>query len=58
MTVNERLAVAGLLGQFDDAARRRDRAAMISLLIQVALSDKQATTTIDTLLANPKHYGY
>ena len=58
MTVNERLMVGGIMEQFDAAARRRDRAAMISLLVRVELDEKQATWTTDTLLANPKHYGY
>jgi hypothetical protein len=34
MTVNERLFVAGLLDQWDDACRLRDRDAMIALPIR------------------------
>ena len=37
MAVNERLMVAYLMDQFDSAARRRDRAAMMALLTQVDL---------------------
>jgi hypothetical protein len=35
MTVNERLFTAGLTPQWDDACRRRDRAAMVAILRQV-----------------------
>lgn len=55
MTVNERLFVAGILDQFDDAARRRDRQAMLAYLIRV-LPDKAATETTDAILANPRYY--
>jgi hypothetical protein len=58
MTVNERLVVAGLLEQFDAATRRRDRAAMMALLAQVDLDPEQAALTTETVLANPKRYGY
>ena len=42
MTTNERLFEAGLLDTFDQAAKRRDRAAVIA----------------DTILANPHVYGF
>ncbi len=54
MTVNERLFVAGLLDQFDGAAIRRDRSAMIELLAQVNVS----SDTADAILNNPASYGY
>ncbi len=57
MTVNERLFVAGILDQFDDAARRRDRQAMLAYLRRVAMTDSQAVETTDTILANPSFYG-
>jgi hypothetical protein len=57
MTVNERLFVAGILDQFDDAARRRDRQAMLAYLRRVAMTDSQAIETTDTILANPSFYG-
>ena len=57
MTVNERLFSAGILVQFDDAARRRDRQAMLAYLRRVAMTDGQATETTDTILANPSFYG-
>jgi hypothetical protein len=57
MTVNERLFVAGILDQFDDAARRRDRQAMLAYLRRVAMTDSQAVETTYTILANPSFYG-
>ena len=57
MTVNERLFVAGILDQFDDAARRRDRPAMLAYLRRVAMTDSQAVETADAILANPSFHG-
>jgi len=57
MTTNERLFVAGVLDQFDDAARKRDRATMIELLSRVELGE-QAALIADTILANPTRYGF
>lgn len=57
MTVNERLIVAGILDQFDDAVRRRDQKAMLAYLRRVAMTDSQAVETTDTILANPSSYG-
>jgi hypothetical protein len=56
MTVNERLFVAGLLNQFDDAARARDRARMIELLSQIEVVHPDRS--VDTILDNPTKYGY
>lgn len=56
MTINERLFHVGVLRQFDAAARARDRVKMIALLEQVEV--EQADRTVDTILANPKEYGY
>ena len=56
MTVNERLVVSGLLNEFDDAARARDRARMIALLSQVEVTDPAQSA--DTILRNPGKYGY
>jgi hypothetical protein len=58
MTVNERLFVAGVLDEFERAAFDRDRAAMISVLQRVELPSNQAAETTDTILSNPKRYGY
>jgi hypothetical protein len=56
MTVNERLVDAGLLNAFDDAARARDRGAMIRLLLRVDVLTPEFTA--DAILENPKRYGY
>lgn len=58
MTVNERLAAAGLMDDFDSAVRARDRARIISVLERVALSNEQAAYSADTILANPERYGF
>jgi hypothetical protein len=58
MTLNERLYVSGLAGEFDAAVRRGDREAVISILTKVALSDSDAAWSADTVLANPKRYGF
>ena len=58
MTLNERLVEAGLMDRFEQAARSRDLAAMVSLLMQVALEEKEARWSAETILANPAKYGY
>jgi len=58
MTVNERLFVSKLMDDFDAAARRRDRAQMISILVRVELSQEAASCSVDSLLATPQKYGY
>jgi hypothetical protein len=58
MTVNERLAAAGLLAEFDAAARRRDRSEMIAILMRVELTGAQAAETADRIIAKPSMYGY
>ena len=57
MTVNERLAVAGLFKQFDNAVLRSDRAKMIEILCSVEIDAGQAGETADSILANRKYYG-
>jgi hypothetical protein len=55
MTTNERLFAANLLGEWDVAARNRDRAKMIELLSRVDLAS-QAEWIADTVLADPSKY--
>jgi hypothetical protein len=57
MTTNERLFEADLWQAFDEAVRRRDRAAIIAVLDQVEL-ENQSGHIADTILANPKFYGF
>jgi len=58
MTVNERLFEAGLMDRFDEAAKSRDAEAMVRILMQVALTEKDARWSVKTILANPRRYGY
>lgn len=56
MTTNERLLEAGLLSEWNDAARSRNRERMIELLCKVDLGD-QAGQIADMVLSNPAKYG-
>ena len=58
MTVNERLAVAGLMKRFDGAIRSGDRQGAIEILLQVAMSEDNAAATVDAVLADPSRYGH
>lgn len=58
MTLNERLSVAGLVEQFDNAIDSGDRQRAIELLLRVAMSDASAAETVDAVLAHPAKYGY
>jgi len=56
MTVNERLFAGGLLDEFDDATRARDRARVIALLSQVEVVELDRS--VNAILSNPRKYGY
>ena len=58
MTVNERLVYCGVLDRWDDAVRRSSRAEMIEILRSVALTEQQAAHTTETILQNPRRYGF
>ncbi len=58
MTVNECLVTAGLLDEFDAAIDSDDRRRAIQLLERVAMSRDSATSTVDTVVADPAKYGY
>ena len=58
MTINERLAELGLFDEWDDAARRRDRQAMVDILLRCAMSQAYAEMSVDAFLANPEKYGF
>jgi hypothetical protein len=58
MTLNERLHSAGLLDEFDSAARRRDRDALVALLSRIDLPRKSAEESVEALLGDPAKYGY
>jgi hypothetical protein len=56
MTTNERLLHFGLLNQFNQAARLRNRAGMIDLLSRALVDDPEDVT--DTILAAPQVFGF
>ena len=58
MTVNERLATAKLIKQFDTAIDAGDRQGAIEVLKRVEMSEASAATTVETVLANPSKYGF
>lgn len=55
MTVNERLFHVGIIDQWEEAARRRDRDAMVRMLEQVEVAEPHLT--VDAVLADPQKYG-
>lgn len=57
MTTNERLYFAGLMPEWDSAARSRDREGMVYILGRVGLAS-QADQIAESVLANPKRYGF
>ena len=57
MAVNERLWEAGLMEQWDSAVKSRNRVRMIEVLNGVDLASP-AEQISDTVLANPKRYGF
>ena len=58
MTVNERLFVANLLSEFEDAAKNRDKDKMIEILQKVELPVEQAKETTKAIIDNPSMYGH
>ena len=58
MTLNERLYTLGTLDTFASAARRRDAKVMRTLLQEAQLSESDAARCVDTILADPKKYGF
>jgi type IV pilus biogenesis protein CpaD/CtpE len=58
MTTNERLFVAGLLDQWDHAARARDKQQMVLILQRVEISESDAAAIAASVLANPSRYGF
>lgn len=57
MTLNERLCACGLLGIWEQNLRARNREEMISILSTVGLASRDATYTVDAVLADPRRFG-
>ncbi|MBL8013521.1 MAG: hypothetical protein JNN05_06695 [Candidatus Omnitrophica bacterium] len=58
MTLNERLLVSGLMGQFDKAVEARDRLKLIEILKKVNIEQRAAEQTVTSIFSNPEKYGY
>ncbi len=58
MTVNERLFGLGLIGQWDLAAKTRNRQMMIEILLKCSFSQEQSEQTTDAVLKNPAKFGF
>lgn len=56
MTVNERLATAGLIARWDEAFAARDRDAMLAILRAVGIAEP--APTVDAAMADPARYGF
>jgi hypothetical protein len=57
MTTNERIYVAGMMPEWDAAARARNRERMVEILCTVGLSS-HADQIANAVLASPKRYGF
>ena len=58
MTTNERLYAAGLLEQFDLAAKSRNQELMALILQRVEIPENEALAIAESVMANPKRYGF
>jgi hypothetical protein len=58
MTINERLGELRLFEEWDKAAGERNRAKMIEVMLKVDLTEDEAIATVNTVLANPRMYGF
>jgi len=58
MTTNERLYAAGLLEQFDLAAKSRNQELMALILQRVEIPENEALGIAESVLADPKRYGF
>jgi hypothetical protein len=58
MTVNERLYACGLFKRWDAAAFGRKKEEMVAVLCEVAIAPEEASRIADTILADPKKYGF
>jgi hypothetical protein len=56
MAINQQLAAVGLIDEWNAAAQRRDRSAMVALLKRV-VPDALAEHIADRILASPEEFG-
>ncbi|WP_145928738.1 hypothetical protein OH491_19295 [Termitidicoccus mucosus] len=50
MTINERLFSSGRLAEWDSALKKKDIDALLKILINLSLTEKEARWTIDSIL--------
>ena len=58
MTVNERLVYLNLLDLFDQSIKAENKKLAVEILHKAQFSNEQALETVDTILKDPKKYGY
>ena len=58
MTLNERLVVAGLMVEFEQAIKGKNLVKMIGLLKSVELTSEQAQDSARSIIENPERFGY
>lgn len=58
MTVTERLYACGMMADFDQAAKIRNRDKIIEILLEVGLTEDQATQAAEATMSDPARYGY
>jgi hypothetical protein len=58
MTLNERLFESGMTNRFAQAAKEKDAEEMIRILTRLSLDEKDARWSTETILKNPRKYGY
>ncbi len=56
MSLNERLAAAGLLEQFSAAVQNKNETLMLDLLVKVEYTQAQARDTAKSLMLDPESY--
>jgi hypothetical protein len=58
MTLNERLFVSGLMGEFDKTVKSKNKLLIVDILRKVGLDQLAAEKTAETIFSNPEKYGY
>ena len=58
LTTNARLIKAGLIDEFDQAAKNGDEKRIAELLLKVEMTRDQAESVARIVIENPKRFGY